>query len=387
MTAHEPSRLVIDGRFLNQDVTGVQRVAIEICRALDRLVGRGELHDLEIEIVVPRMSSPNSDVSFRNLSVVPFGWTRGHLWEQIELDRFAGSSILLCLGNLAPAGRLLRGRRTAVMIHDLSFRYFPSAYSASFRAAYETITPLIFRRAQAVFTVSESERAAILQDYGLLVRSERLFVAANGSVACDETLDGPPPSRAERRKSVLYVGSLTRRKNMTRLLQACVELASARQDITFTFVGATPDNLKGGEIELPEAVRDRFQFLGQVNDQRKVAEQYRTASVLLFPSLYESSGLPTTEAMSYGCPVVCSDIAALRERCAEAAEYFDPTEVASIVRSVSRVLDDETRWLELQARGRLRAAQFTWEAQALALIGHLRPLVAQPPTGAREGAR
>ena len=57
---------------------------------------------------------------------------------------------------------------------------------------------------------------------------------------------------------------------------------------------------------------------------------YRTASALVFPSLYEGFGLPPLEAMACGCPVAASDAGALPEVLGDAAATFDPTEPEAI---------------------------------------------------------
>ena len=100
-------------------------------------------------------------------------------------------------------------------------------------------------------------------------------------------------------------------------------------------------------------------FAGKLSDAALEAH-YDAASVLLFPSFHEASGLPPVEAMAHGCPVVVSEIPALRERCGDAALYCDPHDVATMVAQVGRILDDTDLAADLADRGRERAAAFTW---------------------------
>jgi len=93
----------------------------------------------------------------------------------------------------------------------------------------------------------------------------------------------------------------------------------------------------------------------------ELAELYRRAGALVFPSLYEGFGMPPLEAMASGCPVACSIAGALPETCGEAAAFFDPTSVDDMVAAVSRVLDDDG---ELVGRGLAHAHRFTWEQAA-----------------------
>lgn len=82
---------------------------------------------------------------------------------------------------------------------------------------------------------------------------------------------------------------------------------------------------------------------------------YRSASAVVYPSLYEGFGMPCLEAMACGCPVAASNVASLPEVCGDAAVYLDPTSVESIADAVRRVL------AEPPAGGLEQAAKFTWE--------------------------
>jgi glycosyltransferase involved in cell wall biosynthesis len=88
---------------------------------------------------------------------------------------------------------------------------------------------------------------------------------------------------------------------------------------------------------------------------------YRTASALVFPSLYEGFGLPPLEAMASGCPVASSNAGALPEVLADAPAYFDPNDPEAIAAAVSKVLADPRPFAE---RGLARACAFTWDACA-----------------------
>ncbi|MDX6448090.1 MAG: hypothetical protein QOD08_553 [Gaiellaceae bacterium] len=108
----------------------------------------------------------------------------------------------------------------------------------------------------------------------------------------------------------------------------------------------------------PQGVESR----GRVS-QGELADLYRSASALVFPSLYEGFGQPPLEAMACGCPVACSNVASLPEVVGDAARLFDPTRPEAIAEAVADVLRDPAQWIE---RGLARAARFTWDACARA---------------------
>lgn len=380
-----PRRLHVDGRFLMQDVTGVQRVAIELVTALDELLAEGALPGLQVVVWAPARGDLVTVPRFRSAVLRRAGRLTSHAWEQLELPGLVGDEPLLCLGNLAPLSLLVtRRRQVHTMVHDLSYTYFPQAYSRGFRLLYSALVPVVLARSQRVFTVSHSERDAILDRHPRLISPARLTAVQNGggegagtaSASSDPaTLEaGHPdvPSRDLRERRGLYVGSLTRRKNADGLARAAVELAVA-DELVFHVVGGTGAGFEASGARVPEGMGDRVRLLGQVNDAEALEEQYRRASVFLFPSHYEASPLPPVEAMRFGCPVVAADIPSLRERCGDAVLYCDPRDVGSMVRQVRRLLDDPELWARTQAAGLARAASYSWATQASTVLRHVVP--------------
>jgi glycosyltransferase involved in cell wall biosynthesis len=171
------------------------------------------------------------------------------------------------------------------------------------------------------------------------------------------------------RSYVLYAGSLSKRKNFQGVLETACRLAQKR-GFNFTFVGGSPGGISESTLKIPDDVRSHLTFAGNVDDTT-LLQLYRHATCFLFPSFYEASGLPPIEAMACGCPVIVSDIPALRERCGNAAIYCNPADIDSIVASVERVMDDPGLRSTLQQLGHQQAAKYTWEhcaVQTLNLI-------------------
>lgn len=366
-------RLAVDGRFLGQPLSGVQRYGRELCSALDEALQRGEDHvrDLEVTLLVPRgVTAP----PYRHLRVRTVGRLSGHAWEQLELPRPSGAyDVLFCPGNVAPV-RSLHGRTPVVVtVHDLAFRYHPETVSPAFRRAYEVLVPRVMRRADRVLTVSEAERERMLEHFPEAGR--RLVAVANGSRPPQPrgpagAVEPPPPAEP----FVLYVGALNHRKNVDGVLTTVRRLLERRPGLRAVFIGA------GAAAYSTVAVGDadeRMVFAGAVDDEALDAH-YRAAELMLFPSFHEASGLPPVEAMARGCPVVVSDIPALRERCADAAVYCDPHDVDTIVAAAESVLADPALRADLVVRGRDRAEVFSWDRTLRETLAVIRDAVGEP---------
>ena len=359
--------IVINGRFLTQGITGVQRYARELVQALDDLLDA--MPDMKITVVSPRLST--SPPAWRNIELRQLGHLQGHAWEQLELPWYSRRKVLFCPGNTAPVISLLGTQPVIVTIHDLSYKYFPDAYYPAFRMWYGLIIPLALRHARSVITVSETERRAIIVHYP--AAAPRLHAIANGGASARFSIE-IAKSGQRRDDYVLYVGSFSKRKNFPRTLEVARRLARER-GLRFVFVGGTSKSLAAPVANTPDDISSHIRLLDGVDDEATLISYYRNAACLLFPSLYEFSGLPPIEAMACGCPVVVSDIPALRERCGDAALYCDPHDAASIAKAVLQIVDDAELRAKLTALGYQRAANCTWEACArdtLALISQLQ---------------
>ena len=108
---------------------------------------------------------------------------------------------------------------------------------------------------------------------------------------------------------------------------------------------------------------DRVRHLGHVPHDT-LAPLLRSATGLVFPSLYEGFGAPPVEAMACGCPVAVSDRGSLPEVTGDAALLFDPESPPSIAAAMTRLMEDEAERERLREAGLRRAAGYTWAAAA-----------------------
>jgi glycosyltransferase involved in cell wall biosynthesis len=355
--------IYINGRFLTQDITGVQRYAHEIIRALDLSITTKSIPDSEqyqIILVAPKRKIKHR-LSLKKIKIVQSGLFGGHLWEQLLLPFISRKGILFSPGNTAPLVSLFIKHRMAVTIHSLSFHYFPESYSFSFRLLYKLMVPLILKYADCILTVSNSEKKQLI-DY-LPAAEERIVVIQNGGLPVNYNFSPPNPSLADiekRQPYLLYVGALSRGKNIQGVIQAFRKIIK-KTDFNLIVVGSSPAAFQKYNINIEDSVKKSIFFMGHLNHIDEMVFLYKHAFCLLFPSYYEASPLPPIEAMACGCPVICSDIPALRERCGEAALYCkaeDSEQIAAQILSLIRNTPLRGGYIK---KGITHAAQFTWQ--------------------------
>ena len=96
------------------------------------------------------------------------------------------------------------------------------------------------------------------------------------------------------------------------------------------------------------------------------------ARALIFPSRYESFGIPIVEAMACGCPVVTATTSACPEVAGDAALLVDPDDVEGLAAAMERVSLDDGLAADLRRRGLERAADFSWTQSARTLLAELQ---------------
>jgi len=168
---------------------------------------------------------------------------------------------------------------------------------------------------------------------------------------------------------VLAVGTREPRKNLGRLIRAFAELPTELRE-RFSLAVAGPPGWDDSEAHALASADARVVMLGFVDDA-DLPSLYAGASVFAFPSLAEGFGLPVLEAMAAGTPVLTSDCSSLPEVAGDAALLVDPAAAGSIGAGLARLLGEPGLRSDLAARGRDRAAAFTWERTARATLDYL----------------
>jgi glycosyltransferase involved in cell wall biosynthesis len=357
---------LINGRFLTQRMTGVQRYAYEIVTALDAILERvGDIPGCPaLRLVVPSGASVKAGLTRIGVHRTSFG--SGHAWDQLVLPAHARAGVL----SLANFGPLLASRHI-VCIHDANTFIQPESYSRAFGLTYRMLLPVLGKRASRIATVSRFS-ANMLVKYGV-AREEKIFIAPNGH---EHVLRwNAARARASlldsfKRPYVLLLGSAAKHKNVDVILKQAQALDEAGLDIVVAGGGS-------GIFAAEErtAARSNLHHVGFISDD-DLAALYQRAVCLAFPSLTEGFGIPPLEAMTLGCPVISSDAASLKEVGGDAVLYVPPNDTGRWRDTILMLAGNTELRASLAAKGRLQAKLFSWKSSAQVYLDEIRRLSA-----------
>ena len=346
--------ILINGRFLTQPITGVQRYAYGAISALLKL---RELKERRYKFIIA-IPDGNSKAYFLNNTDIEFFYDASSLpspvWQQIRLPvvmKKLKADLLWSPCNIGPVCI----RNHVVTIHDASIFAGPQWFSKRFRMYYRLILPIMGRVAKRVITDSNFSREELVK---YRVCDDRKITVIPAGVNPEFT---PDKSKILDFPYILTVGSRDPRKNVLQFVNAWQRLPihiKGNRKLVIAGGGA-----KSFAAEIFKIIPNDVNFTGYIND-KDLPSFYSGADAFVYPSLYEGFGLPPLEAMACGCPVVVSNVASLPEVCGDAAYYVDPYNVESIAEGMQKVLTDDTLRQNLIKKGLERAKLFSWEKAA-----------------------
>jgi glycosyltransferase involved in cell wall biosynthesis len=347
----------INGRFLSQRVTGVQRYAREVLAALDDLLtAAGSSFPLALEVLAP---PGTPDPGLRSIGFRCVGPLRGNAWEQLTLPLATRGRLLYGFSATGPAAKLDQ----VITIHDAAVYSVPQAYNWRFRLWYKLLLGFLAQRVPRVVTVSQFSRAEIVRHFGCDPSKIRVTVEGWQHLA----RIAPDPSILPRhglrpRRYVLAVSSPTPSKNFIQIARAVALLDAPDFDVV---VAGARDRGVFGAAALPDA--PFIKYVGYVSDA-ELRSLYEHAGVFVYPSLYEGFGIPVIEAMASHCPVIASNAASLPEVCGDAAVLVSPHDPAALAAAIVGVMASSAERERLAQNGALRLRHFSWEAAAKTVL-------------------
>jgi glycosyltransferase involved in cell wall biosynthesis len=352
-----PLRVAADATAIPARLTGA---GVYAARLLAELARRD---DLEVEAFcapgsAAALAAPG--LRLRPVAAARAGRPARIAWTQLlagRAARRAGADLLHGVHYELP---LQAGLLQVVTIHDLTLLTHPEWHEASKVRWFGWAMRRAVAAATRVLCVSATTAADLAGR--LEVPADRVDVTPLGT----DLRPAPAERVAELRRRLgldgpylLGLGTVEPRKDLPTLVRAFAALAA---DLPHRLVLAGLAGWGAGELAAAVAasgVADRILVAGYVPEADKAA-LLTGADVFAYPSLYEGFGLPVLEAMACGTPVVTTTGGSLPEVADDAATLIEPGDPHALAAAVAKLATDPAARQDAAARGRTRAAGFTW---------------------------
>lgn len=263
------------------------------------------------------------------------------------------------------------GAKLAVMCHlpvYAGFTYFDKPHSDEVHQALEAAG---VRLADVVIVPSAFAKRVLTMTHA--VHPDRIHVIGEGveSVMPRDRQVKPPANGQVIR--ILSVARLVEQKGWHYTIDSLSALRRMGVPFTFSLVGCGPQENQVRDLFHAVDLDGVLQHIPRV-DHREVLSMYAGAHIFLSTALYETFGLTVLEAMSGGCIPVTFEIPPLVELIGEAGITVPVGDTDAIARSIASLAINHARRARLARECQRRAARFTWDAHARALVA----LMAEP---------
>lgn len=361
-------RIGISARGLSEVSGGVKQYITSVTQSL-----------LEIDSDNQYFVFHNSDEfsgKFHNAKEIFLKTKNKLIWDYVELPRaLKKNKIDICIfpKNVVPFNVKCK---SIVIIHDLLHIKDPKVYKWFDSLYMRLLIPFSVKKADKIVTDSKSTSNDLIELTGATKENVSVIY-----LAADDKYHPLNDSNEENSNVLkkynlklpylLYIGSLSPRKNIPFLIKAFEEFMKAN-NIDIQLVLAGGKSWKDEEIHQTiskSPYRENIILTGFVDDD-DLPYIYNQAEVFIYPSLYEGFGIPILEAMASGCPVLTSNTSSPPEVAGDAVLYFDPTNINDLVQNISKVVNNNELQTDLIEKGLKRVKEFSWKktAQSIVLI-------------------
>ena len=239
-------------------------------------------------------------------------------------------------------------------IHDLIPLKLPHLTLDNKRFFRELIN-VSLQESECIITVSESTKKDIIELFNY--PQDKIYVTYQPIISkeCDSNgKDILEKYQLKKNNYILFIGAIEPKKNIKRIIEAYQKL---RLKQPLVIIGK---KAWLWQEELQNINTSSIILLDYVTYQ-ELQCFYRGATCFIFPSLYEGFGLPVLEAMSFGTPVITSNVSSLPEVAGDAALYVNPYDSQDIAEKLNHMISNEDLRKKLTQAGKQRAKMFSME--------------------------
>jgi glycosyltransferase involved in cell wall biosynthesis len=214
--------------------------------------------------------------------------------------------------------------------------------------------------ADHVICISKNTQKDLLEIYGIKENKTSVVYLGSSFSKSVNNINNINLINTEKDSYLLFVGNRFKYKNFINFIKSISLSKILKNNIYIICFGIYPFTKYEEDFFAKENLDvKKIRFI--YGDNNTLQYLYNNAMMLVYPSLHEGFGLPILEAMSSGCPVVCSIGSSFNEVGGEAVQYFDPENVYDIKSTIEKVFSSKIIRNEMIAKGLKQSVKFTWE--------------------------
>lgn len=242
-----------------------------------------------------------------------------------------------------------KGKRI-VTILDMLHELFPRDFGKLDKSSRNKKTAV--KNADGIISISQSTKKDLVEMFGIPEEKIRVIYLASSlsETGADEPTVKPP--------YLFYVSKRGGYKNFKILVDVFVKLKKNYPELRIVCSGG--GSFTPGELSYFEKYGIRDAMVNISADDRVLANLYKYAEALVYPSKYEGFGLPPLEAMTLSCPVIASSLSSIPEVVGDAGIYINPDDAEDIERKIEMLLNDKALRKELVQKGLIQKDKFSW---------------------------
>jgi len=268
--------------------------------------------------------------------------------------------------------------KTVVTIHDLVIKTWQDTFPWFDRQIYDRKFSSSCSRADQIIAISESTKNDIVKYYHTdPKRIKVIYQTCNENfklILSDSLIQQVLEKHQLPASYLLYVGSVTERKNLLGLLEAIRQLPKTL-NIPLVVIGNGTTYLKKVLTFIETHGLQQQVFFPKKISTEELSAIYQGAELFCYPSFYEGFGIPIIEALFSKTPVLTSNLSSLPEAAGPGAFYANPHEPESISAGIQKILSDRTYRQELIERGYAHAQKFNGKDLTVEMMGVYRDLL------------
>ena len=260
--------------------------------------------------------------------------------------------------------------KSLVTIHDLIFMRYPQFFPWIDRKVYILKYRHAIQNSDIVISIGQQTKQDLMEF--LQVPEEKIKIIHQ---ACHPSFYVKTKTKLKLPEQyILYVGALEERKNVITLVKAFTHLKDSIPH-KLLLVGEGKEYKRKIQKEISNySLSDRIEILSQVSSQ-ELPGIYQKADLFVYPSFFEGWGIPNTEALFSGVPVITSKGSCLHESAGPHSLYIDPHSFEDLAEKMKRVLFDEGLKKTMSSQGRIYAKQFHWSETSQKLMNLYQSLL------------